>query len=159
MVPQVRRILATAGIDGIVIHPAMVFTPDGGVFHRFASEAREQEAVHVVESEAVRWPLVHAEDLAHLYALALERAPAGSSYIGAAIEGFPVGRIARSFARRFGTERAEPRIVSANAIAAELGEWAKGYALDQRLSGIKARRELGWQPKHLDPEGEIARLR
>ena len=159
MVPQVRRILAAAGIDGIVIHPAMVFTPDGGVFHRFASEAREREAVRVVESEAVRWPLVHAEDLAHLYALALERAPAGSSYIGAAIEGFSVGRIARGFARRFGTGHAEPRIVSANAIAAELGEWARGYALDQRLSGIKARRELGWEPRHLDPEGEIARVR
>jgi len=40
-------------------------------------------------------------------------------------------------------------------IAAELGEWARGYALDQRLSGDKARRELGWAPRHLDPEGEI----
>ena len=156
MVPQVQRILTASGIDGIVIHPAMVFTPDDGVFHRFASEAREREAVRVVESEAVRWPLVHAEDLARLYALALERAPAGSSYMGAAIEGFGVGRIARAFARRFGTRYAEPRIVSADVIAAELGEWARGYALDQRLSGAKARRELGWEPKHLDPESEIA---
>jgi hypothetical protein len=45
-----------------------------------------------------------------------------------------------------------------SAIAAELGEWARGYALDQQLSGAKARRELGWEPKHLDPEEEIARL-
>jgi nucleoside-diphosphate-sugar epimerase len=37
-----------------------------------------------------------------------------------------------------------------SAIAAELGEWARGYALDQQLSGAKARRELGWEPKHLD---------
>jgi nucleoside-diphosphate-sugar epimerase len=159
MVPQARRILAASDIDGIAIHPAMVFTPDGGVFHRFASEAREREAVRVVESEAVRWPLVHAEDLASLYALALERAPAGSSYIGAAIEGFSVGRIARGFARRFGTCHTEPRIVSADIIAAELGEWARGYALDQRLSGAKARRELGWAPAHLDPADEIMRGR
>jgi hypothetical protein len=31
----------------------------------------------------------------------------------------------------------------------------EGYALDQRLSGEKARRELGWRPQHLDPIGEI----
>jgi hypothetical protein len=48
-----------------------------------------------------------------------------------------------------GTKRREPQIISADAIAAELGEWARGHALDQRLSGAKAARELGWMPKHL----------
>jgi nucleoside-diphosphate-sugar epimerase len=115
-------------------------------------------AIGVVESEAGRWPLVHSEDLASLYALALEHAPVRSSYIGAAIEGFAVGRIARAFAKRFRTGHREPQIISADAIAAELGDWARGYALDQQLSGAKAQRELGWKPKHLDPEDEIARL-
>jgi nucleoside-diphosphate-sugar epimerase len=118
----------------------------------------ESEAVRVVGSEAVRWPLVHSEDLAALYGLALEDAPSGSSYIGAAIEGLAVGRIARAFARRFGNRREAPLIVSTDSIAAELGEWARGYALDQMLSGDKARRDLGWRPQHLDPEAEIARL-
>jgi nucleoside-diphosphate-sugar epimerase len=158
MVPQLRRILEAPEVDGIVIHPAMVYTPGGGVFYRFAQDAVERDAIRMVESEAVRWPLVHSEDLATLYALALEKAPARSSYIGAAIEGFAVGRIARAFARRFGTRHREPQIVSTDAIAAELGEWARGYALDQQLSGAKARRELGWKPEHLDPEREIALL-
>ena len=70
------------------------------------------------------------------YALALERAPAGSSYMGAAIEGFPIGRIARVFAKRFGTREQNRRIISTDTIAAE----------------------LGWRPRHLDPEGEIAQL-
>jgi nucleoside-diphosphate-sugar epimerase len=156
MVPQLSRILQAPEVDGIVIHPAMVYTPRGGVFHRFARDAGEQDAIRVVESELVRWPLVHSEDLAELCILALERAPAGSSYLGAAIEGLAVGRIARAFAKRFGTRHHEPQIISTDAIAAELGEWARGYALDQRLSGAKARRDLGWRPKHLDPEGEIA---
>jgi nucleoside-diphosphate-sugar epimerase len=158
MVPQLQRILEAAEVDGIVIHPAMVYTPAGGVFVRFARDAIEGDAVRVVESEEVRWPLVHSEDLANLYALALEHAPARSSYIGAATEGLAVGRIARGFAKRFGMRRLEPEIIPAHAIAAELGAWAKGYALDQRLSGAKARRDLGWRPKHLDPEGEIALL-
>jgi len=158
MVPQLRRILQSPEVDGIVIHPAMVYADGGGVFSRFARDAVEREAIRVVAGEDVRWPLVHSEDLAELYVLALEHAPAQSSYIGAAIEGFHVGRIIRAFAKRFGTRQQQPEIVSANAIAAELGEWARGYGLDQRLSGEKARAELGWNPKHLDPEGEIARL-
>src|SRR5439155_5801230 len=91
-------------------------------------------------------------------ALALERSSPGESYIGATIEGLPIGRIARAFARHYPTGHGAPQIVTADAIAAELGEWARGYALDQRLSGAKARRELGWMPKHLDPVSEIARL-
>lgn len=158
MVPQLRRILESQEIDGIVIHPAMVFTAGGGVFSRFARDAVECDAIRVVAGEEVRWPLVHSEDLAELYVLALEHAPARSSYIGAAIEGFAVGRIARAFAKRFGTRQQQPQIISADAVAAELGEWARGRALDQRLSGEKARRELGWNPKHIDPEAEIARL-
>jgi nucleoside-diphosphate-sugar epimerase len=158
MVPHLRRILEAPAIDGMVIHPAMVYAPAGGVFLRFAQDAVERDAIRVVGNENVRWPLVHSEDLATLYALALEHAPVRSSYIGAAIDGLAVGRIARAFAKRFGTRREEPQIVSAEAISDELGDWAKGYALDQQLSVAKARRELGWKPKHLDPEREIALL-
>lgn len=158
MVPNLQRVLQATEVDGIVIHPAMVYAGGGGVFRRFARDALERDAVRVVESEGVRWPLVQSEDLATLYVLALESAPARSSYIGAAIDGLAVGRIARAFAGRFGTRLAEPRIISPDAIAAELGEWARGYALDQLLSGAKARRELGWDPRHLDPEAEIAAL-
>jgi nucleoside-diphosphate-sugar epimerase len=158
MVPQLRRVLESPEVDGIVIHPAMVYAAGGGVFSRFARDAVEREAIRVVAGDDVRWPLVHSEDLADLYVLALEHAPARSSYIGAAIEGLPVGRIISAFAKRFGTRQQRPQIISADAIAAELGEWARGYGLDQRLSGEKARRELGWKPKHLDPEGEIALL-
>lgn len=157
MVPHARRVIDSDAVDGIVIHPGMVYGDDGGgVFHRFAWQAATGPAVHVVGGPTVRWPLVHRADLARLYALALERAPRGASYLGVGTEGLAVGRIARAFARRFATPDAEPRTVTADAIAAELGEWARGYALDQRLSGARARRELGWNPRHLDPEAEIA---
>jgi nucleoside-diphosphate-sugar epimerase len=157
MVPHLQRVLAAAEIDGVVIHPAMVYAGAGGVFRRFAGEAAAHAAIRVVGGEAVRWPLVHSDDLAALYVLALERALGGASYIGAAVEALTVGDIARAFAKRYGAAETL-QTVSADAIAAEIGEWARGRALDQRLSGEKARRELGWQPKHLDPLREIAEL-
>jgi nucleoside-diphosphate-sugar epimerase len=158
MVPHLQRVLDTSGIDPIIIHPAMVYEAGDGVFRRFVDDAIERDAIRVVGGEGVRWPLVHREDLAKLYALALECGIPRTSYIGAAIDGFPVGRIARAVARRFGTRNREPQIISADVIAAELGPWASGFALDQQLSGEKARRDLGWKPEHLDPEGEIASI-
>jgi nucleoside-diphosphate-sugar epimerase len=156
MVPHLERVLAAPEVDGIVIHPAMVWTADGGVFDRFAHDAVGRNAVRVVGGEGVRWPLVHADDLAKLYALVLERAPSGSTFIGAANEGVTVGSIARAFAKRFVMRDQNLQIISVEAAAAEWGEWARGYARDQRLSGAKAQRELGWRPRHLDPVSEIA---
>ncbi len=152
MVPHLRRVLDSDEVDGLVIHPAMVYGGDGGVFRRFARDAMERQRVRIVGSESVQWPFVHCDDLARLYALALERAPGRSSYLGTAIDGFPVGRIARAFGR-------DIEIVSANDIALELGEWARGYARSQRLSGAKARHDLGWVPRHLDPEQSVLELR
>lgn len=157
-VAHTRRVLDAPGILPIVVHPGMVYEPRGGVFARFLADATTRARVRVVGSPSVRWPLVHSEDLATLYRLALERSEPGESYLGVAIEACAVGRIARAYARRFGTPSLEPEIVSGDAIVAKLGAWAIGYALDQRQSGEKARRRLGWEPQHLDPEREIAAL-
>jgi nucleoside-diphosphate-sugar epimerase len=157
-VPHIRQVLNTPGVDAIVIHPAMVYDSGGGVFVRFRRDAETRDSVRIVVDENIRWPLVHGEDLATLYALALEKGLPGESYIGAAIEGLPVGRIARAFARRFGTAQAEPEIMTESEIRVELGDWLQGHARDQRLSGDKAIRCLGWQPSHCDPESEIAAI-
>ena len=155
MVPAIGRVLAAPGIRGLVVHPAMVFEGSGGVFTRFAEDARSSGRVRVVGDGSARWPLVHRRDLGDLYALALERSAPGEAYNAAAVEGVPVREIARAVARRFGADGAPvPRDV--DEAAAELGEWARGYALDQRMSGDKARRELGWRPVWREPLADLA---
>jgi nucleoside-diphosphate-sugar epimerase len=157
-VRHIRQVLGAPGVQACVVHPGMVYVPAGGVFARFYRDAIERAAVRVVGGETVRWPLVHRDDLAALYALVLENSPPGESYLGVAVDGLAVGRIARAYARRFRTPHADPEVISADDIAAELGSWARGYALDQRQSGAKARTTLRWAPQHLDPVGEIGAL-
>jgi nucleoside-diphosphate-sugar epimerase len=154
MVPAIQRVLTTPGIRGVVVHPAMVYEGLAGVFARFAHDARSIGHVRVVGDERSRWPLVHRHDLATLYALALESSTPCESYNAATVAGLAVGTIARAIARRFGAVET-PVLHDVDEVAAELGEWARGYALDQQMSGDKARRELGWQPVWREPLTEL----
>jgi nucleoside-diphosphate-sugar epimerase len=155
MLDSIARVQADTGLRGIVIHPAMVYERDGGVFAAYRRDIDAIGRVRVVGNESVRWPLVHRHDIGELYALALERGVPGAAYNGAAIESMPVGVIAQAMARRAGIPHS-PLIRSADEVVAEWGEWARGYALDQRMSGDKARSELGWLPRHTDPMTDVS---
>lgn len=145
MVEGLRRVLATPGIRPVVIHPGMVHAGAAGPIAAMEAEARTGRPVRVVGSEDVLWPMVHADDLACLYRRALEDDGFSGQVIGVTDEAVPVGLLARRAAARFGGERA-PEIVPEDRIAAERGEWARGYARSQRMSGALARRRLGWAP-------------
>ena len=150
MIDNMRRVLEAPEIEGVVIHPAMVHSGEGGVFSSFMDALRGGRTVDVIGSPEVVWPLVHADDLADLYLRTMERARPGSVYNGSAISGMTVGAIVSGVADHLGIERPELRVVSVDEAAGRLGEWARGYAVSQRLSGDKARAELGWKPKHGD---------
>ena len=83
-VSHCRLVLEARGIDPIVIHPAMVYESCGGVFARFRIDATGRDAVRVVAGEQVCWPLVHSEDLAALYRLALEESAPAAGLAAAA---------------------------------------------------------------------------
>lgn len=148
MVDNMNRVLSAPGVEGTVVHPAMVYCGEGGVFSSFMEAIRKGGAVDVIGSTDVVWPLVHAEDLADLYVLTMEKARPGSVYNGSSIEGMAVGDIVSVVAKHLGARQPELRVVSPDDAANRLGEWARGYAISQRLSGAKARAELGWKPRH-----------
>lgn len=143
MVEGLRRVLAAPGIRGAVVHPGMVHADGAGPLAAMAEQARAGRPVQVVGSEAVLWPLVHADDLAELYRLVLEDDGFTGQLIAVADEAVAVGALARRAAGG-----AAPEIVSEDRAAAGRGEWARGYARSQRMSGALARRRLGWQPRH-----------
>ena len=158
MVPNLQRVLTAPEVTGLVVHPALVYDGRGGVLASFMEQARNGGPVLVVGSEDVRWPLVHAEDLARLYALVLERGTKGRAYNGAAVQALPVGQIAMAIARRIGGAGCALQVISAEEAAAAHGEWARGYALDQAMDSKLALAELGWQPVHTDPIDDLRSL-
>jgi nucleoside-diphosphate-sugar epimerase len=87
---------ARRGIRTVVIRPAIVYGRGGGIPAGFVQSAREEGAARYVGTGENRWPFVHVDDLADLYLLALERAPAGSLLLG--VSGRGSGRTHRRVA-------------------------------------------------------------
>ena len=145
-VAHVERVLAAPGIRAAVVHPAMVHAEAAGPVAAMQAQARAGEAVRLVGSAATLWPMVHADDLADLYRRVLEDETFTGSVIGVADEAIPVAELARAAAHRHGSAL-PPRVVTEDFVAAELGDWARGYARSQRMSGAFARERLGWAPR------------
>lgn len=154
-ISTIQMILSAPHVRGMVVHPAMVYERNGGVFTRFFEDARQLGHIRVVGGEHVRWPLVHSMDLARLYVLMIEQGKQGDVYNAAAIDGVSVGAIARAIASRLRIHT-EPIVYDVERATPLFGSWAEGYALDHQMSGRKAMADLGWNPDHTDVFTDIA---
>jgi nucleoside-diphosphate-sugar epimerase len=90
-----------------------------------------------------RWPAVHRLDAAHLFRLAVERAPAGSTLQAIADEGVPVREIAEVIGRHLDLP---VTAITADQAGAHFGFLAPLLAIDSPASSALTRDLLGWQP-------------
>jgi nucleoside-diphosphate-sugar epimerase len=150
------REAAKRGIRTTVIRPAVVYGRGGGIPAGFSRSAREDGASRYVGTGANRWPFVHVDDLADLYLLALERAPAGTLLLGVHGPSWPVREVAAAASRGAG---AGGRTVSwpLDDARKKLGAYADALVLDQQASGRRAQQLLGWQPTRPDVLEELER--
>ncbi len=91
-----------------------------------------------------RWPAVHRLDAAHLFRLALEKAPAGSVLHGVADEGVPVHDIAGVIGRRLGVPVVALSVEEAGEHFGFLGHF---FSRDCPASSTLTQQRLGWHPE------------
>ncbi len=107
--------------------------------------ARDKGVSGYIGDGSNRWPAVHRLDSAHLFRLALEKAPAGSTLHAVADEGVPIRDIAEVIGRHLDV----PVVSIAPEDAGEHFTWLAGFlALDSPASSALTRELLGWQPTH-----------
>jgi DNA-binding transcriptional LysR family regulator len=134
----------------VVVMPGLVYGRGGGLIETFyAAPGREHGAVACIGDGSGHWALVRVEDIAELYALALT-APAGAVYAGVSDQNPTTGQVAEAVSHAIGRP-GSVRHLTAEEAHAEMGPIAEAFALDQRLTGARARTRLGWEPAHLDP--------
>jgi nucleoside-diphosphate-sugar epimerase len=91
-----------------------------------------------------RWPAVYMPDAAHLFRLALEKAPAGSVLHGAGEEGVPF----REIAEAIGQQLKLPVVsIAAEEAGAHFGFLSAFVPADNPTSNVLTRELLGWQPE------------
>jgi nucleoside-diphosphate-sugar epimerase len=153
-----KRVLARAatGERPVVVMPGLVYGRSGGLIEAFyATPGRAAGVVPCVGDGSNHWALVHVEDVAELYALALS-APAGTVYAGVGDRHPTAGQVAAAVSRAVGHPGAVERLTLTEA-GARMGPIAEAFALDQRFTGARARTRLGWRPAHRDPLDQLAR--
>jgi len=155
VIPTIQSVISASRVRGMIIHPAMVYERDGGVFEYMFEDAKNLGYIRVVRGENVRWPLVHRLDLAQVYVLMLEQGQKGDVYNVATNHGVPIGKITRTIAKRLGISL-DPVVFNTESAIIDIGSWAEGYALDQQMSGEKARQVLNWRPHYDDVLLEIS---
>ena len=141
---------AAGGARPVIVQPGLLYGGDNRLIdHFFVTPGKVSGTVPYIGDGANRWALVHVDDVATLYATALSAKP-GSVYIGVGTSHPTMKQVAEAAARGAGLEGRTVSITLEQA-RAQMGPIADAFALDQRLTSAKARRELGWTPAHNDP--------
>jgi nucleoside-diphosphate-sugar epimerase len=139
--------LASRGVRSSVMRlpPTNHGEGDHGFVAALVSIARDKGVSGHIGDGSNRWPAVHRLDSAHLFRLALEDAPAGSTLHAVADEGVPIRDIAEVIGRHLDL----PVVAISPADAAEHFTWlAHFFAADSPASSTLTRELLGWQPTH-----------
>jgi nucleoside-diphosphate-sugar epimerase len=119
---------------------------DNGFVAALVAIARDKGVSGYIGDGSNRWPAVHRLDSAHLFRLALEKAPAGSTLHAIADEGVPIRDIAEVIGRHLNL----PVVSIAPEDAGEHFAWlARFLAADSPASSDLTRELMGWQPTHL----------
>ena len=152
--PQLRRetALLTVSLAARDVRSSVLRLPptvhgdgDHGFMATIVGIARDTGVSGYIGDGSNRWPAVHRLDAAHLFRLAVEQAPAGSTLHAVADEGVPVRDIAEIIGRHLDL----PVVSIAPEDAGEHFTWLAAFlAADSPASSALTRELLDWQPTH-----------
>jgi nucleoside-diphosphate-sugar epimerase len=137
--------LAERGVRSSVLRlpPTVHGDGDNGFMATIVGIARDKGVSACIGDGANRWPAVHRLDAAHLFRLAVEKAPAGSTLHAVADEGVPIRDVAEVIGRHLDV----PVTSISPEEAGEHFTWLAAFlGLDMPASSALTRDLLGWQP-------------
>ncbi|MDR3411863.1 MAG: NAD-dependent epimerase/dehydratase family protein [Formivibrio sp.] len=145
---------AKEGVRAIVLCNTMIYGTGNGLHANsvqippLVEQAQTSGVVRIVGRGINRWSNVHIHDVATLYQMALEKAPAGAFYFVENGEA-SYAEISAAIARRL-----DLGAVQSWTVEEATREWGEGHARysfgsNSRVRAVRARRELGWTPQHI----------
>lgn len=149
-VPSEKTTLALAdqGVRSSIVRIPPLVHGDGdkhGFVPSLIDIARKKGISAYIGTGANRWPAVHHLDVAHLFCLALEKAPARSRFHAVADEGVPFRDIAFALGQHLNLPVKSIDAKKASSHFGWLGDFA---SVDNPTSSALTQERLGWQPVH-----------
>jgi nucleoside-diphosphate-sugar epimerase len=144
---QMMLDLASRGVRSSIVRLPPTVHGEGDIWFmaRLIGIARDKGVSAYIGDGSNRWPAVHRLDAAHLFRMALEKAPAGSVLHAIADEGVPIRAIAGIIGRHLDVPVAA---ISPEDAAGHFGFLAGVLAVDAPASSTLTRELLAWQPTH-----------
>lgn len=151
-----QKVVAAAqqGVASVVLRPVIVYGGAEGIIENLIQQAQKTARVNYIDGGQNYWSLVHIDDLAELYVLAIEKAQPGALY-NASTEFLPAKEIAELVAKVAGA--AQAKSLPLEEARKTLSIFADAFALDQKIGAVKAKQELGWQTKAPKFADELAK--
>jgi len=151
---------APRGADVTVFQPGIVYGGTRGILGEWFARGHRGKPVTWPGDGTQHWSLVHVEDVAEAFRLAAER-PASRG--PARSERYLLHDGAEPTAREIAEAVAGVTAAPAGAwpreeVLAKLGAYGEALLASQRVSAAKARRELGWVPRHDSFIGHVEEL-
>ncbi|HYM80344.1 MAG TPA: NAD-dependent epimerase/dehydratase family protein [Candidatus Limnocylindria bacterium] len=140
-------------VVAVVLRPGMVYGETGGTFGGWFRSARQSGVVTIPGDGSQRWTMVHRDDVAEGYRLALEHAAMGQRFLLVDESRHTVRELAEAVARVTGAQ-----VRSGGAESARPGSAAEAMLMSQQAIALKARRDLGWVARHGSFVAEIESL-
>ncbi len=137
--------LADDEVTVVVFRPAILYGESRGIIGGLFEEARAKRTVTLPGDGSQHWEVVHRDDVAEAYHLALEYARGGERYLLTDEAHLTAGEIGAAIARVTGASLEHQ---DRAAVVAALGGYGEALLMSQQVTAARARRELGWVPRH-----------
>jgi nucleoside-diphosphate-sugar epimerase len=137
--------LATHDVATVILRPGMVYGEGRGILGGWFKEANEKKTITYPGDGSQHWSMVHRNDVADAYLLALEHGKGGDRFLLVDESRHTVRQLAEAAADAAGAKAVSRP--GAEVIAA-LGLYGKALLNDLQATSARARRELGWVPRH-----------
>lgn len=145
--PGIEDMVLNCDAKSVVIRPGCVYGYARGLFAKMFQGAA-QGKIEIAGSGQNHWPVVHVDDLAELYLLALEHGLIQTVLNGTENSSLQI----KPFAEKLATlTNSQIDYLEPEQALKKFGPLQEGLSVNQiRVSNEKAKRLLGWIPRHND---------
>jgi nucleoside-diphosphate-sugar epimerase len=141
-----ERIVFESGLAAVVLRPSHVYGPGGWYAQELVARLRQPGRFAVIGRGENLWDVVHIDDVVAALVMAVETAPAGSTYHVVDDEPISYYDFMALTAQALGT--GPPRRIPASLARAIAGANAVDAVVrSARSSNAKIKQELGWHPR------------